>query len=207
VQCYEANEKDSTNNKSKRLAYQTRKGVFYFQNGDKYDGEWRHGQKNGNGTLYYNNGEKYIGEWRHDKKSGNGIHYYKFGETYEGEWRNDMKHGKGIYKWKNGNTYEGEWKNDLRYGKGIYHYNDGNKYDGEWKFYQEITNKTDFFVGNKRLHEVLKLGLNNNKSTLKMEIKEDIESFHNVNSFTLKIEDGKGELKSIKLNSGLLYLF
>ena len=39
------------------------KGTFYFQNGDKYIGEWLNDKKHGRGTYYYKNGDLYVGEW------------------------------------------------------------------------------------------------------------------------------------------------
>ena len=43
--------------------------------------------KEGNGVYYYTNGNKYEGGWKNDLKNGHGI-YYNFvnGEKYEGQW-------------------------------------------------------------------------------------------------------------------------
>ena len=49
------------------------KGVYYFLNQNKYDGEYKEGKKEGKGIYYYNNGDKYDGEWKNDKKEGKGI--------------------------------------------------------------------------------------------------------------------------------------
>ena len=57
----------------------------------------------GNGIYYYSDGDKYDGEWKYDKKSGKGVYYYNNDYKYDGEWNNDNKHGKGIYYFNNGN--------------------------------------------------------------------------------------------------------
>ncbi|MBL8249368.1 MAG: hypothetical protein JNK95_13510, partial [Candidatus Competibacter sp.] len=36
-------------------------------NGDRYEGEWRNGRKNGQGVLY-EGGQKIVGEWQNDQK-------------------------------------------------------------------------------------------------------------------------------------------
>lgn len=37
------------------------KGVYKFNNGNRYEGEWYNNQKNGTGKYYYSSGELYIG--------------------------------------------------------------------------------------------------------------------------------------------------
>ena len=46
------------------------KGILYFNNGNKYDGEFKNGLREGKGILYYNNGDKYEGYWKNDEKEG-----------------------------------------------------------------------------------------------------------------------------------------
>ena len=53
--------------------------------------------KEGRGIYYYNDGERYEGDWKNDLKDGKGIYYYNDGERYEGDWKNDLKQGKGIF--------------------------------------------------------------------------------------------------------------
>lgn len=38
-----------------------------YQNGDKYEGQWQNGLKNGAGTYIYSDGSKYQGEWKNDQ--------------------------------------------------------------------------------------------------------------------------------------------
>jgi hypothetical protein len=41
-------------------------------NGDRYDGEWKDGERHGKGTCAYANGDRYTGKWVDDPWSGVG---------------------------------------------------------------------------------------------------------------------------------------
>ena len=56
-------------------------GTFYTAMGDKYDGEWKNGKKNGKGKVY----------------SNVGIYYYIDGSQYDGYWVEDKKNGQGCF--------------------------------------------------------------------------------------------------------------
>lgn len=77
-------------------------------------------QPDGQGTMYYDNGDKYIGEWENGQRHGEGEMTLENGDTYTGAWKNGEKHGTGTYIWHSGERYEGEYKNDLRDGMGDY---------------------------------------------------------------------------------------
>ena len=48
---------------------------------------------NGKGVFYYEDGNKYEGNFKNDKASGYGILTDNNGTVYEGEWLEDMQHG------------------------------------------------------------------------------------------------------------------
>ncbi|MES2426381.1 MAG: hypothetical protein V4560_05385 [Bacteroidota bacterium] len=48
------------------------KGVFYFADGDKFDGEWLNNQK-AKGTYYFNTGSKYTGNYDSNGNEYNGV--------------------------------------------------------------------------------------------------------------------------------------
>ncbi len=73
------------------------KGIFYFKNGDIYEGDYKNGFREGYGTYKYANGEKFEGDFIKGKADGFGIVYYKNGYYYKGNWKNDLKEGKGEY--------------------------------------------------------------------------------------------------------------
>ncbi len=51
-----------------------------------YEGDFREGTaiKEGHGTYYWNSGDKYEGNWVNDKQEGFGTYYYKSGDKYVG---------------------------------------------------------------------------------------------------------------------------
>ena len=77
-------------------------------------------------------GNKYEGEFKNGKKDGKGTMTYKNGYIYIGEWKNGYKHGKGVYiNSKSQDKFEGEFKNGKADGKGQALYNNGDKYEGD----------------------------------------------------------------------------
>ena len=47
-------------------------GYFHYQNGYKYNGEWKNNKLHGQGTLKLPNGNKYIGEFKDGLPNGYG---------------------------------------------------------------------------------------------------------------------------------------
>ena len=68
--------------------------------------------RNGKWIYYYDNGDRYEGDWRNDKAEGKRIYYFNNGDRYEGDYRNDKKEGKEIYYYTSGNRYEGDWRKE-----------------------------------------------------------------------------------------------
>ena len=54
-------------------------------------------------------GDRYEGEFRNGEKSGKWIYYWNNGYKYEGDYKDDKINGKGIYCWPNGDWIEGEY--------------------------------------------------------------------------------------------------
>ena len=91
--------------------------LINYPNGDKYEGDWRNGNKEGKGIYYFNNGNRYEGDYRNDNKEGKGVFYYNSGDRYEGDWRNGKRDGKGIYYYNNGDRMMGDYLNGKPIGK------------------------------------------------------------------------------------------
>ena len=73
-----------------------------YSNG-KYIGQVVNGIREGKGILYWNDGDRYEGEWRNDKKEGKGIYYFaNNGDRRMGDYLNDKKIGKHVRLTKNG---------------------------------------------------------------------------------------------------------
>jgi hypothetical protein len=82
-------------------------GIFYFENGDIYEGEWLNGMRHGQG--------KYTSVNKH---------------VYSGQYVRDQRHGYGTYRWPEGDVYVGEYRQDKREGKGTYMDAEGKSQDG-----------------------------------------------------------------------------
>ena len=54
-------------------------GKYTYLDGDKYEGEWKNGDWDGQGTYTFPDGRKYVGEWK-NKEKWNGIGYDKNGD-------------------------------------------------------------------------------------------------------------------------------
>lgn len=101
-------------------------GVFVHVSGEKYEGGWSEGRREGWGIHYYANGKKrYEGQFLAGKRHGKGIYFLQNGDRYVGDFRDDHFNGKGTYYYANGDRYFGEFKNDKRNGRGTYVYASG----------------------------------------------------------------------------------
>ena len=60
-------------------------------------GDYINWKKHGKGVYYYNNGDKYEGDFNEGQAEGKGKYFYKNGDRYEGDFKNDTAEGKGIY--------------------------------------------------------------------------------------------------------------
>ena len=77
-------------------------GTYSWDDGDKYTGEWRDDEKNGQGTYTYASGDKYVGEWKNGKKDGQGTYTYADGENYVGAHKDGERNGQGTYTYADG---------------------------------------------------------------------------------------------------------
>ncbi|MDC1042453.1 hypothetical protein OAQ78_07450, partial [Amylibacter sp.] len=62
------------------------------------------------GTYTFADGEKYVGEWKDDEKNGQGTFTFADERKYVGKWKNNEFNGQGTYTYANGSTEEGIWK-------------------------------------------------------------------------------------------------
>ena len=108
-------------------------GTYSWDDGDKYTGEWRDDEKNGQGTYTHASGDKYVGEWRDDKKDGQGTYTYADGENYVGAHKDGERNGQGTYTYADGNKYAGTFKDGDFNGQGTFTFANGNKYVGTFK--------------------------------------------------------------------------
>ena len=125
-------------------------GTLSLPDGNKYEGEWKDGERNGRGTYTYHDGSQYIGDFKSGKKHGQGLFIFPNGNKYEGEWKDENRHGKGTYTWANGEKYVGEFRDGKFEGEGTFTFPEGgelegHKYEGEWKDDKKHGQGTYFF--------------------------------------------------------------
>jgi len=78
-------------------------GVYKWQDGREYNGQWKYDKKNGRGIYKWPDGSNYDGKWIDDKREGKGVYYDGAGKSLEGVWVKDLMHG--IFnKTTNGNA-------------------------------------------------------------------------------------------------------
>ena len=76
---------------------------------DKYEGEFKDGQRTGHGTYSFANGDKYVGSFINSEKSGRGEYNFSNGDRYIGEFQGKM-YGEGKYIYATGRVYSGVFK-------------------------------------------------------------------------------------------------
>ncbi len=86
---------------------------------EHYDGEIdEEGRPHGKGIKYYLDGSRYEGEWKHGKKDGFGTDYREDGiKSYEGFWEDDYRCGRGVLIDYRGIKFEGVYKKRPPYGE------------------------------------------------------------------------------------------
>ena len=107
-------------------------GIYNFESGDKYVGEWKYNKRHGQGTYAFASGNKYVGEWKDGNYHSHGTLTFSNGDKYVGEFKNNKFNGQGIYTFASGAIYAGEWKDDKKHGQGTYLFADGDGESGTW---------------------------------------------------------------------------
>lgn len=94
-----------------------------FENGNEYVGQHDpEGKRTGKGIMYCKNGDRYFGDWKNNQMDGEGVYAFASGQFYKGSLQKGKKEGHGEMHMENGNIYKGEYHNDCRNGTGIFKY-------------------------------------------------------------------------------------
>ncbi|MBX2863123.1 MAG: pentapeptide repeat-containing protein [Leptolyngbyaceae cyanobacterium MAG.088] len=88
----------------------TGRGSMLYSNGNRYDGEYRNGQRNGCGTFTFDNGRRYVGEFHNDLFSGRGVWMLENGDRYIGDFEFNKCNGEGVYMFADGTSKSGIWQ-------------------------------------------------------------------------------------------------
>jgi hypothetical protein len=108
-------------------------GTYTFEDGQKYTGEWKNDQSNGQGVRTYPNGDKYVGEYKDGKRNGQGTFTFDNRNKYVGGFKDGKRNGHGTFTYADGDKYVGEYRGGKMDGHGTFTYADGDKYVGEYR--------------------------------------------------------------------------
>ena len=106
---------------------------FTYENGDRYEGEFKDWAFFGAGSYYHADGRQYDGDFRDSAANGRGVYTWPNGSRHEGEFKDGWMNGPGTLESGNGDRYEGEFKDGLVQGQGVFESADGDRYEGEFK--------------------------------------------------------------------------
>lgn len=126
----------------------TGKGRVVYPNGDKFEGMFQNGVRQGPGTYTYfefapgNEQISFEGTFKENLKTGLGMMTFRGGAFYHGMFLEGKRHGEGTFKYANGDIYSGMWEKGKKHGKGTYVYAT-TKYNivGEWKEGEMVSGK------------------------------------------------------------------
>ena len=121
-----------------------------------YEGNFASEKPNGKGTMDYGNGEKFVGNFKDGQEDGDGILYKKNvpqpvtyvngkvkvresqvviggnAPTVDGCEKGDCYTGFGIIKFESGNRYEGNFEYGVKSGEGKFYFASGNVFTGNF---------------------------------------------------------------------------
>ena len=92
-------------------------------------------KKHGIGVYYWDDGTQYAGEWSCDHMNGVGEIQFANGGVYEGNVVNGLMDGFGMFRWKDGKEYIGAYSKGVKEGFGVFIWDRSSYqvYIGFWK--------------------------------------------------------------------------
>jgi hypothetical protein len=108
--------------------------TYQYSNGTKFYGKWANGiPADGRGTMVYSSGNRYDGEYQAGKRNGCGMFLFANGRKYVGQFQDDRFEGQGSWILENGDRYIGAFKDNKCHGQGTFIFADGSYKSGQWQ--------------------------------------------------------------------------
>jgi hypothetical protein len=107
-------------------------GELKLDNGDRYIGEFKNNDRNGQGAYTFVDGRQYVGQFKDGNYDGFGTFIFPNGEKYVGQWKDSQRNGQGTNTWSDGGKHVGQFKDNQRNGQGTFTFADGKKYVGQY---------------------------------------------------------------------------
>lgn len=145
-------------------------GIGTFKSNDNgnilYEGELKNNNYNGYGIKYYEDGNRYFGNWLNNYKDGYGEFISIGGQKFIGYFKNDIKDGFGLYYLLKHTYHVGFWENGKLEGLVKIFIGNENNY-GIWKEGKKIR----AFMDENELKDKNDLNLDKYSLVLNFEIK------------------------------------
>ena len=110
------------------------RGVYTWNASERYEGDYSQGGKRtGRGVRFYAEGFRTEGQWIDGVANGLAVMYLSNNQRYEGEVRDGKRNGRGVYFWPDGQRYDGYYSDDKRTGYGVLTGANGTVQSGHWQ--------------------------------------------------------------------------
>ncbi|AJF98012.1 Morn repeat protein [Pandoravirus inopinatum] len=102
--------------------------------GDRHDGLYAKGRRQGPGTHIWPSGSTYRGAYARGERSGWGVMDHADGRRYEGHWAHGQRNGEGTMTLRNGRSHRSHWVNGKPHGWGVHTWPNGHRVEATWDY-------------------------------------------------------------------------
>eukprot|EP00047_Mylnosiga_fluctuans_P004217 m.233314 g.233314 ORF g.233314 m.233314 type:complete len:144 (-) comp12492_c0_seq1:253-684(-) len=78
-----------------------------------YGGDVDDNNRHGFGICWWENGDRFEGQWLADRTGGFGVYYQSDGAHYKGQFKDHKMDGLGVCMFPDGDKNEGEWRDGV----------------------------------------------------------------------------------------------
>jgi len=195
-------------------------GIFQYEAGHQYTGEWKEKKRHGFGTFTFANGQVQTGTWEAGQLI-EGSTTFPDDSQYIGHYENSLRHGTGTPTYQDGRREQGIYERDtLVYG--ILKYRDSSYYHGDTygpkpmglgtMYYKDKAPVSGWWTGNKpEIYDIPMADVSQTNDSLETQNKAFIGNAYNETyAVIVAVEDYPGtgnDLKFTRDDAELFYKF